>query len=338
MKIRSVDVVIPTYNGADLLLKFLPSVVEACVAWVRAEADGVRHARIYVVDDASTDRTADKLHGLFPESVAVVRSTVHGGVGRAIHRGAVAGSAETILSLNNDIRVEKDFLEPLLMPFDDPGVFAVSARILRRDASGTKWINQSGQCLFHAEGRIRTRTLDHDVMERVTELVEIPGGCATCAVLRRATYEQLGGIDPLYSPFYWEDVDLFYRAMKRGYRIMYQPRSTVYHEHSVTVKREYSPKQVERIFWRNFLLFNGINISDDRYAKEFRGYMFGLFARSVVHGEWGRLAGIADAIRQRRGVAEKRAAERANLVVGDEALWRKFTAWEERILRWGEAT
>lgn len=333
--IQTVDIVIPTYNGRDLLEKNLPSVVQACRVWASSAPKENRQARIYVVDDASTDGTAEALCVQFSESVVVVRSTKRGGVGRSLHRGTMSGDGEIILSLNNDIRVEADFLEPLLEPFDNPGVFAVSARILRTDASGKKWINQSGQCLFYEEGRIRTRILDHEVMEKVTSLVEIPGGCATCAAFRRSVYEKIGGINPVFSPFYWEDVDLFYRAMKRGFRIMYQPGSTVYHEHSVTVKREYTTAQVERIFWRNYLIFNGINISDDRFLAEFRRYVLGLIVRCVRHRTWWRLAGIVDAISHRHLIAERRAIEKANLVIQDEVLWQRFTEWEARILAWG---
>ena len=47
---------------------------------------------------------------------------------------------------------------------------------------------------------------------------------------RKSIWEDLGGFDELYNPFYWEDIDLSYRAKKAGYKIIYVPTAKVYHK------------------------------------------------------------------------------------------------------------
>ena len=52
---------------------------------------------------------------------------------------------------------------------------------------------------------------------------------------RRDRFLEMGGFDPLFAPFYWEDVDLCYRAWKRGWKILFEPRSAVLHDHQSTI-------------------------------------------------------------------------------------------------------
>ena len=71
----------------------------------------------------------------------------------------------------------------------------------------------------------------------------------------RAKFLELGGFDELFAPFYVEDVDLSYLAWKRGWKILYQPRSVVYHEHRGTIGKKFSSSYIERTVHKNNLLF-----------------------------------------------------------------------------------
>ena len=63
--------------------------------------------------------------------------------------------------------------------------------------------------------------------------------------LRRECWRQLGGFDPLLEPFYLEDTDLGYMAWKRGWKVLYQPRSVVYHEHRGTIGKKFTPEFIQ---------------------------------------------------------------------------------------------
>ena len=58
---------------------------------------------------------------------------------------------------------------------------------------------------------------------------------------------KLGGMDTLYSPFYWEDIDLSYRAWKSGYQILYDPNIIVEHHHESTIAKYFDKKKVSDI-------------------------------------------------------------------------------------------
>ncbi|MEP6963368.1 MAG: glycosyltransferase, partial [Acidobacteriota bacterium] len=100
----------------------------------------------------------------------------------------------------------------------------------------------------------------HRVEPEITDLFPcFYGGGGSCAFDRRKFLE-LGGFDPLYHPFYLEDTDLGYLAWKRGWKVLYQPRSVVYHEHRGTIGKKFSPEYIEGVLRRNFILFTWKNV------------------------------------------------------------------------------
>jgi GT2 family glycosyltransferase len=88
--VSSVDVVVPTFNARQLMLRCLQRLDDPAIA------------QTVVVDDASTDGTSDVLSGGFPD-VRIVVLDRHRGLAHALNRGAEVGTAEFVLFLNNDV-------------------------------------------------------------------------------------------------------------------------------------------------------------------------------------------------------------------------------------------
>ncbi|NIM06135.1 MAG: glycosyltransferase, partial [Armatimonadetes bacterium] len=114
-------VIIPTYNGRALLERCLSALLSSI------EKAGGNH-KVLVVDDASTDGTAEYLAQTFP-SVEVL-SLQRSGFGRAVNSGVMQAKSDAVVLLNNDVVVEPDFLKALLEPLQEPDVFAVGAKFL----------------------------------------------------------------------------------------------------------------------------------------------------------------------------------------------------------------
>jgi GT2 family glycosyltransferase len=87
-------------------------------------------------------------------------------------------------------------------------------------------------------------------------------GCGGGMAMSKAKYLALGGFDPIFQPFYWEDTDLSYRAWKRGWRIVFHPGCTVRHFPSSTIRTVVREQPRKEIIERNRLLFLWKNISD----------------------------------------------------------------------------
>jgi GT2 family glycosyltransferase len=80
---------------------------------------------------------------------------------------------------------------------------------------------------------------------------------------RKTIWEKLGGFIELYKPFYWEDIDLSYRALKAGYTIYFEPKSIVIHEHEKgAIKQQFSKSKVLVTAYRNQCMFTWINATD----------------------------------------------------------------------------
>ena len=118
---KSVSIIIPNWNGADLLHAYLPSVLAA-------KEKFCGKAEVIVVDDASTDASVT----LLQEKFLSVKTVIHNhnkGFGQACWSGAQAAESPLLIFLNSDVEVKSDFIDPLASSFEDETVFAASPLI-----------------------------------------------------------------------------------------------------------------------------------------------------------------------------------------------------------------
>jgi GT2 family glycosyltransferase/glycosyltransferase involved in cell wall biosynthesis len=243
------SVVIPNWNGKDLLAKYLPAVAAAMAGNAANE--------IVVVDNGSTDGSAEFVRAAFPR-VKLVALDHNLGFGGGSNAGFRAACNEIVVLLNSDMRVEEDFLAPLLEGFADPQVFSVACQIFFSDPR--KLREETGLTQgWWQDGGLRVR---HRIDPAVDCLYPcFYGGGGSCA-FRRSMFLSLGGFDALLAPFYLEDTDLGYLAWKRGWKVLYQPRSVVHHEHRGTIGKRFSEAYIQTVLKKNFVLFCWKNIHE----------------------------------------------------------------------------
>jgi glycosyltransferase involved in cell wall biosynthesis/GT2 family glycosyltransferase len=253
-EINSISVVIPTWNGRTLLEMSLPPLRAA----LAMHAPG---GEIIVVDNGSEDDTRAWVAGAFPE-VRVVALARNEGFAGAANRGVAEARHPTVILLNNDMVVEPDFITPLLEALDEqPEAFGVSCQIDFIDKAKPRW--ETGK--VHARWRYGTITLFH--LARYDENLRYPifyaGGGASA--YDRTKFLALGGFDEaVFSPVYIEDVDLGYRAWKRGWPSLFQPRSVVHHKHRSTTRRLWSEGTIHSFFVKNLAALVWKNVGDWR--------------------------------------------------------------------------
>ncbi len=158
------------------------------------------------------------------------------GFGGGSNAGFRAARNDIVVLLNSDMRVERDFLRPLLDGFTDdkdlrrllPDLLFRSRQNCAKKPDSPKAGGSKALC---ASAIASTET--------IRELYPcFYGGGGSCAFDRRKFLE-LGGFDALLAPFYLEDTDLGYLAWKRGWKVLYQPASVVYHEHRGTIGKQF---------------------------------------------------------------------------------------------------
>ncbi len=136
------------------------------------------------------------------------------------------------------------------------------------------------------------------------------------AMFDRDKFLAIGGFEPLLSPFYWEDVELSYRAWKRGYWIRYEPRSVTRHRVSSTIGK-LKRRAVRKIEQRNRLIYHWIHLQDGRLLISHAVWVVLLALAALFSLKlefiWGCVAAskLLPEIRARRR-EEKRAARRSD--------------------------
>ncbi|MEO7144369.1 MAG: glycosyltransferase [Bryobacteraceae bacterium] len=307
------SVVIPNWNGRELLEKYLPAVVAALEGNPANEA--------VVVDNGSTDGSAEFVRNRFPR-VKLIALPENLGFGGGSNAGFRAAANDIVVLLNSDMRVDRDFLAPLLAAFTDENVFAVSCQIFFSDPARLREETGLTQAWW-AQGSLRVR-------HRADEAIREPypcfyGGGGSCAFDKRKFFE-LGGFDPLLAPFYLEDTDLGYLAWKRGWKVFYQPKSVVYHEHRGTIGKRFTGAQIQAVLKKNFLLFTWKNIHEWKRLTGHFVYGFGSAAVSLLFGdspERPSAAGFWRALRQLPQAIASRGRAKALAAVDDTEAFRR---------------
>jgi GT2 family glycosyltransferase len=294
---RAASIVIPNWNGRELLERYLPSVLAA--------VEGNSANEVIVVDNGSTDGSAALLRERFP-TVRLIALEENLGFGGGSNAGFRAARNDIVVLLNSDMRVEPDFLAPLLSGFSDPQVFAVSCQIFFGDPGKPRQETGLTQGIWH-DGALRVR---HRIDNAIVGLYPtFYGGGGSCA-FDRGKFLELGGFDALLAPFYLEDTDCGYMAWKRGWKLLYQPASVVHHEHRGTIGRHFSEDRIQAVYRKNFILFCWKNIHEwprllSHFAFTFADTLVsGVFgdtpARSNAAGIWRAFVQLPQALRSRR--------------------------------------
>ncbi|MFZ5932582.1 MAG: glycosyltransferase family 2 protein [Patescibacteria group bacterium] len=292
-----VSVVIPSFNGKELLAKNLPWVLKA------RENKENNIAEIIVADDGSADDSAIFLKSNFP-SVKVIKHKANRGFSASVNTGVRTAKGELICLLNNDVVPEEGFLKSVIPHFSDPKVFAVSLH-----ERGYSWAKGSFKDGFIEIGPGKETGEPHVSFW-------VSGGSGVC---RREYFIKLGGMDErLLSPFYWEDIDICYRAAKRGWLNLWEPKAFVIHKHESTISR-FSKRFVERIRERNQLLVIWKNIISPTL---FRKHIVGLFGRLIRHPGYARI--VLMALLRIRVALKARAKEKKEAKISDEAIFARF--------------
>ena len=215
-----ISVIIPNYNGKQYLKKCVDSLFK----------QSVRSFEIVIVDDASTDNSAEDLEKVYPQNSGfpIVRYLCHSenkGFAASVNDGIKAAVSDYVILLNNDTVADKEFVRSLwkdIRRAED--VFSVSAKMLNMHEPGK--MDDAGD-LFCAMGWAFSDARDK-AAESFNRYREVFSACGGAAIYRKDALIRLGGFDEAHFA-YLEDVDLGYRAKWQGYRNIYSPKAVVLH-------------------------------------------------------------------------------------------------------------
>ena len=181
-----------------------------------------------MVDNASSDGTADQVEATFP-GVQVIRSATNVGFGQGNNLAASQAQGTTLAFLNPDTVVEPGWLDALVAALDaSPQVGLATSKILLRE--DPEHINTCGGEM-HLTGLHLCRGMGKARAE-LAECATVGAVSGAAFAMRPELFQQLGGFDGSFF-LYMEDTDLSFRVRLAGYTCLYVPESVVYHRYTL---------------------------------------------------------------------------------------------------------
>ncbi|MBI5663594.1 MAG: glycosyltransferase [Nitrospirae bacterium] len=254
---KEVSVIVLNWNGKEIL--------PACLTHLeKALKNTPGEHEVIVADNGSTDGSVEMLKKDFPWA-RIVELKKNIGFSRGNNKGIATAGKDLVLLLNNDIFLPEETFSALLQHFDDDKVFAVAPKVVLEDGT----LNEGHSWGAFKEGIMRfynERQAGELEVVKKPALTLYPIGA--CALMDKKLYLEMGGLDSMFSPFYWEDDDLGYRALKRGYKVIYDPRVSVVHKNAAS-SNKLSQYYITAIKEKNMLLFLWKNLTYRPYLREY---------------------------------------------------------------------
>ena len=252
-----ITLIITNWNGSNLLRECMPTVLEA----VRFD----RHHcyEVMVIDDCSTDNSLEILADEFPE-VRTEQTPQNLGFQEANNYAVKLAESKIVMPMNNDIKLDPKALHYLAQYFDNKDIFAVSGKIFAFDQTTFLYGNRGG---YFQKGHF------HLYEKPPEDDSQTLFACGGAFMVNRQKYLDLGGFDSMYHPLYYEEIDLSYRALKRGWKVHYEPQSIAYHKVQATITRQEKLRRISLISARNNYLFVWKNILDRSMTLTFLFYI-----------------------------------------------------------------
>ncbi len=300
---KKVAVIILNWNGAALLRRYLPGVLE--------NTDDTL-ADVIVADNGSDDESRDVLDREFPQVKTLCFESnlgFAGGYNRAIKE---TGYELTIL-LNSDVRTPAGWLAPLIEALDDEAVGAVQPKLLKDRDDDRRVFEYAGAMggfldkhgYPYCRGRVFASVEDDRGQFDADGVTPVFWASGACLAVRTAAFTAVGGLDASFFA-HMEEIDLCWRLQLAGYRVVVTPRSEVFHLGGGSLPQGNARKTY--LNFRNNLLMLRKNLParEGRRLLVVRRLLDTLaLVQTLLKGHWGDVKAIVKAHRDYRKMSRQ---------------------------------
>lgn len=249
MSSRGISVIIPNYNGVELLPKILPALYAAL------KFAGLPN-EVIIADDASTDSSVDHLKNTFPEARVIVNEK-NLGFAPTVNKGLAVAQFDYVLLLNSDVKLNENYFPPLLRYFEREDTFGVMGRIIGWDDDSVQ--DTAKFPSFHG-AKIKTAGNYFSQSPKPDDWLCSMYLSGANAFIDRKKLVALGGLDEIFAPFYVEDFEMSLRAWRMGWKCYYEHFAICRHKVSVTIKSKNRKAFINAIYYRNKMYLHAIHL------------------------------------------------------------------------------
>jgi GT2 family glycosyltransferase/glycosyltransferase involved in cell wall biosynthesis len=264
-----VSIITVNLNGKDYLSTLFNSIKELDYPKGRIE--------LIVVDNGSSDGSVEFLSGKWPD-IKIIRNSFNTGFAAANNQGAKAAAGDYVAFLNNDTKVDAGWLTELIKPvYGNKETVCSGSKVLSIDGKNLDFVG--GMINFEGKGFQIDYGLaaEKDIHSDYRYLPFVNGGAM---LVDRKVFLETGGFDEDFFAYY-EDVDFGWRLWVLGYKVIFAPKSIVYHVHHGTSKI-FSEDKLRFLKERNALYAVFKNYDDGNLAKVFSGTLASIYGRIFV--------------------------------------------------------
>lgn len=322
------SVIIVTYNGKDLLKRFLPSIV----------AQDYPNYEVIIVDNASSDGTAKFVKENYP-NFRIVACDENYGTAEGSNTGAKHCKGEYILWLSNDMELEPDFIRLLVERSEsDPKIGICTCKMRRWDTNNNKTniIDSVGGNIdiFGFPDARGINQVDNGQLNGFGEVFFSFGGAM---LIKREVFEKTGGYDRCYFTL-GDDIDLSWRTWLLGYKVTAEPGAVLYHRVSATLgtlfgrsqKRFWSERNTLRSILKNYSFYNLIMVLPGYFSLSLAEMTFFLalgktqLTIAEIRAITWNIKNLADTLEQREHIQHTR-------VIGDGEIKKRMLKRPQKI-------
>lgn len=296
------SIIIPVYKNKKLFLKNFQENKKFFI-----------DCQVIVVNDDPEINIENEVKKILP-SVTYIQNKKNLGFGQAINEGVKKSRQLYLFLLNSDVLLLDDTFKYSYHLFKkDPNLFALSFIQQEKDASlaGKNIIYWKKGMFFH---------------KKASDLTEGFNGWAEggAAIFDKEKFLTLEGFDNLYKPFYWEDIDLSYRAWRMGWKVVFTPQIRLIHHHGTTINKYFNQFKIKSINYRNQIIFILKNITDKNLFKEFILNLFYWKLYFLIKGEWSFFIGFFMALTKIKKIWQKRSLNKKLFKKTDQEILKLF--------------
>jgi len=241
-----ISIIIPVYKNYEMFYQYLEinkKYFEGC--------------EVIVMNDYPLENISKPVQKIYPESI-VINNKKNLGFAENVNRGVLKATRNYIFLMNSDVVLRDDsFLTALKHFKTDSKLFAV----------GFAQIEKEGKIVGANRSYFENGLINHN-QQSITnhqQLISNFWAEGGSSIFKKKLFIDLGLLDELFNPFYWEDIDLSYRAWKAGYKILYDPSIKVEHHHESTIGKYFDKSRILKTAFRNQLIFHWKNLTDQDF-------------------------------------------------------------------------